>query len=289
MANIITMLISVIMTLFLPKILGVKEYSYWQLYLFYGTYAMYSSLGWCDGLYLKYGGKEYDNLNPKMISSQFWYLAIYETLFSVILSSVLLFFVEGIDKRFVIILTFVSTAINILRYMLQYILQATNRIKEYSTIIIKGLFYAAADDDHHHSGKITHQINKIDGMQGSVDLYQGGHAVYHGKGYLFIINIQNAGTCGNEEHQNGHRTQEPVKPPRVPGVGNIENNHNHGKGQEHRTQVCQTVCHQRHFQSCGNGQQGVADVHHQNGGKQQNKPGTVLVDHLTADHKQYKR
>lgn len=136
MANIITMLISVIMTLFLPKILGVKEYSYWQLYLFYGTYAMYSSLGWCDGLYLKYGGKEYDNLNPKMISSQFWYLAIYETLFSVILSGVLLFFVEGIDKRFVIILTFVSTAINILRYMLQYILQATNRIKEYSTIII---------------------------------------------------------------------------------------------------------------------------------------------------------
>ena len=39
----------------------------------------------------------------------------------------------------------------------------------------------------------------------------------------------------------------------------------------------------------GNGQQGVADVHHQNGGKQQNKPGTVLVDHLTAGHKQYKR
>ena len=136
MANVVTMLISVIMTLFLPKILGVEEYSYWQLYLFYGTYIMYSSLGWCDGLYLKYGGKEYDNLNPKMISSQFWYLAIYETIFSIIFSGILMFFVEGIDKRFVLILAFISTTINILRYMLQYVLEATNRIREYSTIII---------------------------------------------------------------------------------------------------------------------------------------------------------
>ncbi len=136
MANVVTMLISVIMTLFLPKILGVEEYSYWQLYLFYGTYIMYSSLGWCDGLYLKYGGKDYDKLNRKMISSQFWYLAIYETLFSVVFSCILMFFIQGIDKRFVLILAFISTTINILRYMLQYILEATNRIKEYSTIII---------------------------------------------------------------------------------------------------------------------------------------------------------
>ncbi len=136
MANITTLFITLIMQLFLPKILGVKEFSYWQLYLFYGTYIMYSSLGWCDGLYLKYGGKEYDKLNPRMIASQFWYLAIYEVLFSVIVSSALMFFVHGIDKRFVIILSFISTAINILRYMLQYILEATNRIREYSTIIV---------------------------------------------------------------------------------------------------------------------------------------------------------
>lgn len=136
MANVVTMLISVIMTLFLPKILGVTEYSYWQLYLFYGTYIMYSSLGWCDGLYLKYGGKEYDKLHPRAISSQFWYLAIYETIFSILFSCILMFFIHGIDKRFVLILAFISTTINILRYMLQYILEATNRIKEYSTIII---------------------------------------------------------------------------------------------------------------------------------------------------------
>ncbi|MBQ4067982.1 MAG: hypothetical protein IJC76_01900 [Lachnospiraceae bacterium] len=176
MANVITMLISVIMTLFLPKILGVEEFSYWQLYLFYGTYIMYSSLGWCDGLYLKYGGKEYDKLNPKMISSQFWYLAIYETLFSIIFAGALILFIDGIDKRFVIIISFISTTINILRYMLQYILEATNRIREYSTIIITerllfvtgvGICWIAHIDDYRfliYSEVVARTIAAIVGM-----------------------------------------------------------------------------------------------------------------------------
>ena len=37
-ANIFTMLISVIMTLILPKFLGVTEYSYYQLYIFFISY-----------------------------------------------------------------------------------------------------------------------------------------------------------------------------------------------------------------------------------------------------------
>lgn len=135
-ANVTTMFITLIMSLFLPKILGVKEYSYWQLYLFYGTYIMYSSLGWCDGLYLKYGGREYNKLDSRVIASQFWYLAIYEIFFSIIAANIIMLFVHGVDKRFVVILSFVSTAINILRYMLQYILEATNRIREFSIIII---------------------------------------------------------------------------------------------------------------------------------------------------------
>ncbi len=135
-ANIVTLFISLVMQLFLPKILGVEEFSYWQLYLFYGTYIMYSSLGWCDGLYLKYGGKEYDSLHPSTIAGQFWYLAIYQTIFATAGSCILILFVHNIDKQFVIILSFASTAINILRFMLQYILQSTNRIKEYSVIVI---------------------------------------------------------------------------------------------------------------------------------------------------------
>ena len=44
----------------------------WQLYLFYGTYLAYTSLGWCEGFTLKYGGAHYDELNKPLIIGQIW-------------------------------------------------------------------------------------------------------------------------------------------------------------------------------------------------------------------------
>ena len=52
-ANVVRLMISIILTLLLPKLMGLEQYSYWQLYLFYGTYLAYSSLGWCEGIMLK--------------------------------------------------------------------------------------------------------------------------------------------------------------------------------------------------------------------------------------------
>ena len=62
-ANIFTMLISVVMTLILPKFLGVTDYSYFQLYIFFISYVGFFHFGWIDGIYLKIGGMEYENLN----------------------------------------------------------------------------------------------------------------------------------------------------------------------------------------------------------------------------------
>ena len=62
-ANFITLAISVLLNLFVPKLLGVREYSYWQLYVFYSSYVGFLHLGWIDGIYLKIGGEEYENLD----------------------------------------------------------------------------------------------------------------------------------------------------------------------------------------------------------------------------------
>ena len=80
-ANVIRLMISVVMTLVLPRILGVEEYSYWQLYLFYVTYTAYSSIGWCEGTYLKYGGMEYAKLDRSRMAGQFWALAVFQLIF----------------------------------------------------------------------------------------------------------------------------------------------------------------------------------------------------------------
>ena len=134
-ANIIRLLISIVLTLLLPKLLGVEEYSYWQLYLFYVTYTAYSSLGFCEGIYLKHGGKEYEELEPRMIGSQFWALAVYEIVFCVVGAFLACTFLQGENKGMILSLALVSSLFDILRYFLQSVLQATNRIQEYAKIV----------------------------------------------------------------------------------------------------------------------------------------------------------
>ena len=54
-AQALSMLLSILMALFLPKVLGIREYSYWQLFIFYISYAGFFHLGLNDGVYLKQG------------------------------------------------------------------------------------------------------------------------------------------------------------------------------------------------------------------------------------------
>lgn len=134
-ANVIRLMISIILTLFLPKILGVEEYSYWQLYLFYVTYTAYSSLGFCEGTYLKYGGKPYDKLKGEVMASQFWILAIYEAGFSLLCGLLFHSFVDDPMKRFILSLALISSIFDILRYLLQCVLQATDRIQDFAKVM----------------------------------------------------------------------------------------------------------------------------------------------------------
>lgn len=134
-ANVIRLLISILLTLLLPKILGVEEYSYWQLYLFYVTYTAYSSLGFCEGTYLKYGGKEYKSLDGAMMASQFWTLAVYEVIFSLACGFMFVQFVDDPSKRYILCLALISSIFDILRFLLQCVLQATNRIKKFARVM----------------------------------------------------------------------------------------------------------------------------------------------------------
>ena len=127
-------IITFVLTLILPKFLGEADYSYWQLYLFYFTYLAYSSLGWCEGTYLKYGGDEYDSLPEKKMAGQFWTLAVYELFVNLAFSIVVFTFVQDKIKVQILILAAISAILDILRYYLQMVLQATNQIKGYARI-----------------------------------------------------------------------------------------------------------------------------------------------------------
>ena len=142
-ANVISLLITVLTTLFLPKFLGVEDFSFWQLYLFYIGYIGLLHFGWNDGLYLRYGGKKYSELDRNLFFSQFVQLLLSQTILAVLLGLIAIVFDFEDNKRMVLLYTAVAIVIVNSRYMLLYILQSTYRMRHYSIVtIIEKLCFA---------------------------------------------------------------------------------------------------------------------------------------------------
>ena len=133
-ANFATLGISVLLNLFVPKILGIREYSYWQLYVFYSSYVGFLHLGWLDGIYLKIGGEEYEQLNKRELGSQFWYLMIFEFLLSLLVAIGTYLFFPASEQTIILILTAIVSIVTIVKTFILYIFQSTNRIKEYAQL-----------------------------------------------------------------------------------------------------------------------------------------------------------
>ena len=67
----VSLAVSVTMSLLVPKVLGVATYGYWQLFVFYAGYSGFFHLGLNDGVYLVEGGKTRNEIDKKLINSQF--------------------------------------------------------------------------------------------------------------------------------------------------------------------------------------------------------------------------
>lgn len=135
-ANIISSLISGVMLILVPKFMGVEQYGYWQLYVFYTTYIGFLHLGWCDGIYLRYGGQKYSDLDSSKFTTQFWLLLLMVIGFSGIIVTIQHIFIADINKKIIIIMTCVCGLVQIQRTFLFYILQGSGRIKEYARLMI---------------------------------------------------------------------------------------------------------------------------------------------------------
>lgn len=133
-ANFATLGISVLLNLFVPKLLGVTEYSYWQLYVFYSSYVGFLHFGLIDGIYLKIGGEEYENLDKRNLGSQFWYLTFFEIIISIGVIIWANFALAANNKSLILMMTAVVSVITIAKTYVLYIFQTTNRIKEYAQL-----------------------------------------------------------------------------------------------------------------------------------------------------------
>ena len=135
-SNILSLLISVVIAFVIPKLISVEQYGYYQLNICYSGYTGISFLGFCEGFYLRTGGKYYDDLDKPLYSTQFRLLGIYELIVFAAIFCWSLLFIDDKNKHFVIVCVCVAAVGMCLRWFLTYILQATARIKDYAFVTI---------------------------------------------------------------------------------------------------------------------------------------------------------
>lgn len=141
-ANVLSVAVAAAITFIIPKFIGVRSYGLFQLYIFYSSYIGFLHFGWADGFYLRYGGEYYNKLDKSRVSGQFWAMTIVELLFTIVLFVAGLMLVPDHEKSTVVALTASTIVIVLPRTLLQYVLQCTNRIKEYSvTVVAERLIY----------------------------------------------------------------------------------------------------------------------------------------------------
>lgn len=135
-SNILSLIISAVLILVIPKLVGVETYGYYQLYLFYMNYVGVLYFGWCDGIYLRLGGKYYKDLDKPLYSTQFRLLGLMEIIIYLCIFLGSLVLVKDINKHFVIGAVCVAAVGMCLRWFITFILQPTARIKEYAIVTI---------------------------------------------------------------------------------------------------------------------------------------------------------
>lgn len=136
LSNIISMVVSALVVFIVPKLIGVQEYGYWQLFLFYSSYVPFLQLGWTDGIYLRYGGVLPEHIDKPLFFSQFIMLFISQGIIAIGLMIYATFALTDVDRVFILRMISVYTLIINTRYLFTSILQATNRFKQFSHIII---------------------------------------------------------------------------------------------------------------------------------------------------------
>ncbi len=134
-AQIISLAVSFILTLILPKFIDKSQYALWQTYTLYIGYVGVLHFGLLDGLVLRYSKFDYEELDKARLRSQFIILLIFTSVITAITTAVSLL---ALGAPLGIIFTLVAVGIvtkNLVTYS-SYMFQITNRINKYVILII---------------------------------------------------------------------------------------------------------------------------------------------------------
>lgn len=143
-SNILKLFSGILISFLLPKIIGVTDYGYYKTFTLYASYVGLFHFGFIDGIYLKYGDKNIDELDKSSFRFFFSFLVILEILISILVGVVALLGLHGEIRFIFLCLAIFLFANNLLTYY-QTISQITNRFNEYSLrTIIQSILISAS-------------------------------------------------------------------------------------------------------------------------------------------------
>lgn len=128
--NLIKMLVTFVTAFLVPMVLSVDDYGYYKVYTFYAAYIGVFHFGYCDGIYLDYGGKKENEIETGKISQQL------ATIFIFSVEVALIAGLWGILRRdFTIVCLGLTVVPNIVYTFYSYVYQATGNFKKYTWML----------------------------------------------------------------------------------------------------------------------------------------------------------
>lgn len=127
-SNLFSVVSGVLIGFIIPKVLGVSEYGYYKTFTLYCSYIGILHFGFVDGIYLKYAGKKYEDLDKRAFRSYTRFLLLLESSISLFGLLISFFFLRS---DYFLIILFVSLnilATNVITYF-EFISQVTMRFK----------------------------------------------------------------------------------------------------------------------------------------------------------------
>ena len=130
MANVLTLVFSLLTNFILPKYLSVESYSEIKTFQLYITYIGILHFGYEDGMYLKYGGKRNDEISGDDLQTNLYTLRIFQIVVTAITVVIAIFLKDAVFLAF----SLAILPVNLVAYF-KLLFQAIGEFGKYGRII----------------------------------------------------------------------------------------------------------------------------------------------------------
>ena len=129
-ANFIQLLSSIIVGFFVPAILSVDGYASLKTYTLYISYIGMLSFGFIDGIYIKYGGQNIDNIDKGILKGEHYFLITFQFIIMITFS-----IISVLTKDIIIFLFAITILPTVMVGFHQNLNQATGNFKKYTRMM----------------------------------------------------------------------------------------------------------------------------------------------------------